>query len=71
MKTKQKIRFLIIALLIFIMVSSYITTTVIAKKYMEVSAEKAEGAAVLDATTATTSYASGLYNKDYDGAFGA
>lgn len=60
MKTKQKIRFFIIVFLIFIMVSSYITTTVIAKKYMEVSAEKEEGAAVLDATTATTSYASGM-----------
>ena len=60
MRTKQKVRFLIIALLTFIMVSSYITTTVIAKKYMQVSAEKAEGAAVLDATTATTSYASGM-----------
>ena len=60
MRTKQKVRFLIIALLIFIMVSSYITTTVIAKKYMQVSAEKAEGAVVLDATTTTTSYASGM-----------
>ena len=60
MKTKQKIRFFIIVFLIFIMVSSYITTTVIAKKYMQVSAEKAEGAAVLDATTTTTSYACGM-----------
>ena len=60
MRTKQKVRFLIIALLIFIMVSSYIATTVIAKKYMQVSAEKAEGAVVLDATTTTTSYASGM-----------
>ena len=60
MKKVENFKFFIVVFLIFIVLFSYISTTVIAKKYIQVSAEKNQGAAVLDCKVESSSYANGM-----------